>query len=158
MEIDRAAIFSPDRVYRYTLERTWDESLPTVVFVLLNPSTADETVDDPTNVRGMNFARDWECGQCVFVNLFAWRTPSPKVMKKADCPIGPDNDKWIKHWADRADILVAAWGTHGAHRNRNRAVLRLLDGYPLQCFEKTKGGHPKHPLYLKGDSVLESYR
>lgn len=157
MEIIRSAIFSPDRFYRYTLERVWDSDLPTVVFCLLNPSTADETVDDRTNVRGMSFAQAWGCGRCIFVNLFAIRTPKPKVMKASLAPIGPDNDKWIKHWADKADILVAAWGTHGTHRRRNISVLRLLQDHDLKCLGRSKAGHPKHPLYLKADTPLESY-
>ena len=108
----RRAKLSRCGTYRYTLERTWDKSLPTCVFVLLNPSTADATDDDNTIRRGMAFSRAWGCGRCIFVNLFAYRTPHPKELKATGCPIGPKNDRWITHWAKRAKILVAAWGAH----------------------------------------------
>ena len=158
-EIVRRAAFSPCRTYRYTLTRVWDESLPVCVFVLLNPSTATEKVDDPTNKRGMGFATDWNCGTCVFVNLFAFRSPHPSVMKQADDPVGPMNDVYIRHWAQRADIIVAAWGTDGTFRGRDREVVPILQGAAdtVWCLGTTKAGHPKHPLYLKADTELEIY-
>lgn len=157
-EIIRSAQFSKCRLYRYTLERVWDADLPTCVFILLNPSTATELVDDPTNRRGMGFARKWGCGTCVFVNLFAFRTPKPKEMKAAADPVGSLNNRWIKSWSVLADILVAAWGTHGTYRGRDREVLKLLAPHKIMCFGKTKHGHPKHPLYLRSDTKLEVFR
>ena len=157
-EIVRSAQFSECRLYRYTLERVWDADLPTCVFILLNPSTATELIDDPTNRRGMGFARKWGCGTCVFVNLFAFRTPKPKEMKAAENPAGILNDQWIRHWARKADILVAAWGTHGAHQGRDQQVLKLLMPHKIMCLGKTKAGHPGHPLYLRSDTKLEVFR
>ncbi|KKN32462.1 hypothetical protein LCGC14_0813790 [marine sediment metagenome] len=127
------------------------------MFVLLNPSVADQHADDRTNVRGLGFARRRGCGRCVFVNLFAYRTPYPDVMKAAPDPVGPDNDAHIGRWAANADVLVYAWGTHGAHRGRDAEVEALLDGFEPQCLGRTKAGHPKHILYLRADTELERY-
>ena len=85
--IVRAADFSPCKTWRYTLRRTWDEKKPRLLWILLNPSIADETRDDPTNRRGMRFAHSWGYGSLVFCNLFAFRTPEPAEMKKANDPI-----------------------------------------------------------------------
>ena len=156
-DIRRSAIFSPCRTWRYTLERLWDDAKPLVTFVLLNPSTADESHDDPTNRRGIDFAKRWGYGGVVFVNLFAYRTPHPKVMLRQPDPVGPDNDRHIVEQARKAGVVVAAWGANNT-LGRDRAVLRLLDGTPLQCLGTTKNGHPRHPLYLRSNAPLEPYR
>lgn len=152
--IERSAVFSDCEVYRYTLERVWDPSLPRILFVLLNPSTADAVNDDPTNRRGIGFAKAWGFGSCIFVNLFAFRSPDPKVMKAADDPVGEKNDAHILDQASRADRVVAAWGTHGNHQLRDSEVLDLLEGVGLYHLGLTKDGHPKHPLYLSKDTEL----
>lgn len=144
--IKRSADFSPDRKYRYTLIREWDASKPRCLFILLNPSTADAEHDDPTNRRGINFAMSWGYGACVFCNLFAFRTPYPKVMKAEREPVGPENNQWIYTEYERAAITIAAWGTHGGHRNRDQDLLKLLPD--LHHLGLTKHGHPKHILYL----------
>ena len=110
-KIRRHALFSGCKTYRYTLERYWGDG-PVAVFILLNPSTADTEHDDPTNRRGMDFARRWGYDGCIFLNLFAFRTPTPLVLKRAHEPIGPGNDTVIKTWCapQRAGIIVAAWG------------------------------------------------
>lgn len=146
--IKRSADFSPDRKYRYTLIREWDASKPRCLFILLNPSTADAEKDDPTNRRGINFAIQWGFGACVFCNLFAFRTPDPKVMKAEDEPVGPENDEWLLKESKKARITIAAWGIHGTHRDRNERVLELLAGRAVHCMGLTNDGHPKHILYL----------
>lgn len=153
----RRAEFSPDRIYRYTLERTWNPNLGTCVFILLNPSTADAEIDDPTIRRGVGFTQDWGYGRCVFVNLFAYRTSCPAVLREADSPIGRQNDKWIKYWANRATVLVAAWGIHGSYRDRDSKVVKLLVGHTIQCLGLTKAWHPKRILYLPKTTELEVY-
>ena len=144
--IKRNADFSPCRTWRYTLKRVWDKRKPVVLFILLNPSTADAEKDDPTNRRGINYAMSWGYGACVFCNLFAFRTPYPKVMKAEREPVGPENDLWILEEHAKAAVTVAAWGTHGVHRGRDRQVKGLLAG--LNHLGLTKGGHPRHILYL----------
>ena len=152
----RGADFSSCRTYRYTLKRTWDFDKPGVLFILLNPSTADEKNDDPTNRRGIGFAKLWGFGSIVFCNLFAYRTPYPVELKKEKQPIGPDNDKWIKKEAADADLIVAAWGNHGNFMERNEEVKKLISS--MKHLGLTKSGEPKHILYLPGNSELKSFR
>ena len=153
----RGAVFSPCGRYRYTLERRWADG-PMLLWVLLNPSTADAQRDDPTNRRGIGFSRQWGFGACVFVNLFAFRSPRPSEMKAAVWPIGSDNSSHILDQAEKADRIVVAWGTQGPHRNRDRAVLALLSEYKLFCLGTTNVGHPRHPLYLRGDTEMVAYQ
>ncbi len=155
--IRRSADFSPCRTWRYTLVREWDDSLPRLLFVLLNPSTAGEHRDDPTNIRAIRFAMKWGYGSVVFVNLFAVRTPEPRVMMNAVDPVGPDNDRHIREQVERADLVVVAWGVHGTHRRRNKKVLADLADVNLCCLGRTKDGHPKHPLYLPKNSEPQAF-
>lgn len=157
--IRRSAVFSDCGTYRYTLERVWDETLPRLLFLLLNSSTADAFGDDPTNRRGIDFGRRWGYGTVVFANLFGFRSPDPKVMKAAADPVGPDNDRHILEQASKADRIVIAWGTHGHHRSRDLEVLTLLtrSGKPLWHMVLTKAGHPRHPLYLAKTTELQRW-
>ena len=154
----REAVFSDCLRYRYTLERTWETGLPSLLWVLLNPSTATAEKDDPTNRRGIEFSKTWGYGACTFVNLFAWRTPYPFVMLREDEPVGPINNFHILEQAEKADSIVVAWGTKGGHLERDKEVLELLHKYRLQCLGRTKAGYPKHPLFLKADTKLEEFR
>ena len=141
------ATFSPCRSYRYSLWREWGEdSLGYAMFIGLNPSTADETRDDPTVRRCINFAMYWGFGALCMTNLFAFRATDPTVMKVQSDPNGPDNNATLKKLATDAGVVVAAWGTHGTHRGRDKEVLGMLPG--LKCLALTKDGLPKHPLYL----------
>jgi hypothetical protein len=141
--------FSPDRVYRYCLRRTWELDNTPVVFIGLNPSIADETIDDPTIRRCCNFAKDWGFGGIIMLNLFAFRATDPEAMKKADDPVGPMNDAILKReiLIDEPPLVVAAWGTHGVFKERCYYVESLLRG-SLSCLLRSKDGHPMHPLYL----------
>jgi len=148
--IKRTADFSPCQTWRYTLKRVWDDDKPSVLFILLNPSTADEVQDDPTNRRGIGFAMDWGFGGVVFCNLFAVRTPDPKVMMRTEDPVGPMNNHWITQQSYSCPTIVLAWGSHGAFMGRDKEVLAMLQKSKktLFCLGCTKGGHPKHILYL----------
>jgi len=107
------AVFDPTRTFRYRLSRTWDREGPVVAFVMLNPSTADAEVLDPTVRRCVGFARAWEFGSLEVVNLFAFRATDPRDLLLAAAPVGPDNDQAIVDAASAADRVVAAWGTRG---------------------------------------------
>ena len=145
----RQTILSPCRQYRYVLWREWDKTNASyVLFVGLNPSTADETEDDPTIRRCMNYAKRWGYGALCMVNLFAYRATDPDAMKAHPQPVGTENDYWIRKMAREAGVVVAAWGVHGTHAHRDEIVKRLL-GPKLTYLRKTKAGHPRHPLYLK---------
>lgn len=151
-----SAEFSPSRAYRYALWRWWDRSKGYAFFIGLNPSTADETLDDPTIRRCKRFAADWGYGGLCMANLFALRATDPKVMQAHPRPVGPDNDKWLKKLAREAGIAIAAWGCHGSHRNRDAVVLDMIP--EMQCLGLTKDGKPRHPLYLPANSTpMETY-
>lgn len=143
-----SAIFSPDRRYRYTLERTVGDSDTTLMVIGLNPSTADETTDDPTIRRCIGFARSWGAGRLVMTNLFAYRATEPRDMLVAADPVGPDNDVRLCDVALTADLILAAWGVNGGFMNRNSYVTLMLGARPMACLGLTQGGHPRHPLYV----------
>jgi hypothetical protein len=152
---DAGALFSPCRTYRYALWRTWDERLPAVLFVGLNPSTADETADDPTVRRCRGFARDWGYGGFVLCNLFAYRATDPRALLRAEEPVGPENDRWLRHYSEQAGLIVAAWGVRGGWRGRDREVLGMREEW--RCLGTGKAGFPRHPLYVRRDCVPASY-
>jgi len=152
--LKKGAVFSPCRTWRYTLERRWDDALPRALFVLLNPSTADEIQDDPTIRRCINFAKSWGYGSANIVNIFAFRSPYPGVMKKHEDSVGPENDRYILSEARKADLVILAWGVHGVWKDRGSEVLFMLglEGHDPMCLGTTKDGQPKHPLYLRADT------
>jgi len=152
------AIFSPCRTYRYALTRQWDNSLPYVLFIGLNPSTANEMDDDPTIRRCKRFAADWGYGSVCMANLFALRSTAPKNMLKHDAPIGVDNDVWLQDLAREAEVIVCAWGARGGHQRRDKIVIDLLSSHKLTCLGVTKKGKPRHPLYIKANKKLEVFR
>lgn len=148
------AVFSECGNYRYALSRVWDTSLPAVMFIGLNPSTADATVNDPTVRRCIGFAHSWGYGTIYMMNLFAFRATNPKVMQAAERPIGPDTDVWLKRVWDRSKMHIAAWGANGGYLARDVFVPKKLDPHEimLYCLGTTKGGMPRHPLYIKADT------
>lgn len=125
-----------------------------LVFVMLNPSTADAEHDDPTLRRCIGFAKAWGYGELVVCNLFALRATDPAGLRTAEDPIGPDNDVAIAHWTQRAQRVVCAWGTLGALQGRDATVLAALRATrPVYALGFTRDGHPRHPLYVKADQV-----
>lgn len=152
------AVLDSTGTYRYLLWREWDAIAPRVVFVMLNPSTACATTDDPTIRRCTRFAQSWGYGSVEGVNLFAYRAPYPKVLRLVPDPIGPDNDRSLLEAKQRAQIIIVAWGHHGTLGNRHQAVFPLLaDKGCLYCLGMTKAGHPRHPLYVRSDTTPVPY-
>ena len=139
------AKFSKCRKYRYALWRTWDESKPYAMFIGLNPSTADETKDDPTIRRCIYFSKAWGYGGLCMTNLFSYRATKPDDMLTAQNPIGRENNKWINFLAVDAGIIIAAWGNNGSFLGRSAETLAMLPN--LYCFKLNKSGEPAHPLY-----------
>ena len=135
--------------------RIWDETKPYALFICLNPSTADETDDDPTLRRCIEFARSWGYGGLCMGNLFAFRATQPKDLMKSSNPIGDDNDYWLKKLSKDAHVVIAGWGNHGVFLNRSEIVKKMLPN--LYCLKKNKSGQPSHPLYLKKHSQLLVY-
>ncbi|HEX7861822.1 MAG TPA: DUF1643 domain-containing protein [Verrucomicrobiae bacterium] len=149
---DRRTVFSLCRRYRYTLWREWEPLLNRryVQFIGLNPSTADEVQDDPTIRRCIDFAKRWGAGALCMTNAFAWRDTDPEMMKLQRRPIGALNDRYILRVAAEAEFVVAAWGKHGTHRDRDRKLLALLSQIqkPIYCLRVNDDGTPQHPLYI----------
>ena len=140
-------MFDKSGKYRYRLRRIWDESKPLVAFIMLNPSTADASANDPTIRRCIRFAHDWGYGGMIAVNLFAYRATLPRTLKRARRPVGPENDDYLLQTHEDAALTVFAWGVHGVWRERDREVIDLLgEGF---CLGVTKDGIPRHPLYLR---------
>ena len=151
------ACLSPCRTYRFALWRIWDYSKPMAVFIGLNPSTADESEDDPTIRRCKRFASDWGCGGMVMLNLFAVRATDPKVMMKHSDPVGYTNDNVLRAYTLDVKVIVCAWGAHGGFQGRDKEVIDLLSDRELKCLGTTKDGKPRHPLYIRADKELEVF-
>jgi hypothetical protein len=139
------ATFSPCCTYRYELLRVWDDAMPTVCFVMLNPSTADHRNDDPTIRRCIGFAKSWDYGGIRVVNLFAYRATNPRTLKHVRDRVGPDNDEWIEAAIRNSGLAIAAWGANPMARDRSVTLKGKCD---LWCLGTTKSGAPKHPLYV----------
>lgn len=149
--LDSGAYISDDELYRYHLWRVWDEKLPRVLFIMLNPSTASATKDDPTITRLVGYAERWGFGRLDVVNLFAFRSPHPKVMKAfAGDRVGLYNNAAIFGQAHKTNQIIVAWGRNGDdYLERVGDVLTMLNPYELWCLGYTKLGQPLHPLMLK---------
>ena len=159
-----AAVFSPCRRYRYVLERDLLEPLlmparPKVAsFIGLNPSTADEMVDDPTLRRCQAFARTWGYDRLRMLNMYAWRSTDPEALWGLPDPVGPENDAHLTAGTADAGVIVCAWGVN-AEAAREADLVRLLhgNGRSLSALKLTQDGRPNHPLYLPKSLVPIPY-
>jgi hypothetical protein len=155
------ATFDGSHRYRYVLRRAWDPAMGDkghVCFIGLNPSTADERTDDPTVRRCVRYAHRWGYSSMVMLNIFALRSTDPQLLYAELDPVGNGNNGALAaecraHPTLGQPLVVACWGTHGAHRLRGREVRQLLRDYriPVHHLGLTKEGHPRHPLYLRND-------
>lgn len=152
------AMFSPCRTYRYLLTRKWGTGGYWCAFIGLNPSTADESVDDPTIRRCIGFAKLWGYDGLIMLNIFALRSTDPKYLKVHPNPLGECNDLVIDLALWHSKLNVAAWGHHGALFGRGLDVATsVMMRHSLHCLGRTASGSPKHPLYLRGDSKPEPW-
>jgi hypothetical protein len=154
-----SAVLSKDRKYRYRLTRDFGVGNGACCFVMLNPSTADEHVNDPTIRRCIDFAKRFGCGSLEVVNLFALRATDPKALRiEGAGAIGPDNDQHIAEACNASHIIVCAWGNHGSYLDRAKdvlAVIRAQQGASPQALKINRStGQPAHPLYLPAASKL----
>lgn len=153
-----SAEISPCGQYRYTLDRPRLDGFPDAgraVFCMLNPSTADATVDDPTIRRCRGFAERWGCNGITVVNLYALRSTEPRALWEHPDPVGPENDFRLGRIARQCGDVVCAWGA-AAREDRVRQVVEIFRNARarLFCLGTTKDGHPRHPLYVRGDQPL----
>jgi hypothetical protein len=144
------ASFSPDRKYRWSLFRLWQPASPLACYVLLNPSTADESENDPTVERCQVRAMNAGFGGLIVVNIFAWRSTDPAVLYTLPDPVGPENDAAIVRAVQQSKLVVCGWGMHGDLRGRGREVEKLIRsaGKVPHALRINSDGSPKHPLYL----------
>lgn len=155
------AVFSTCGQYRYLLGREAESMAPmkaSALFVMLNPSTADATVDDPTLRRCRGFAKLWDCNGCTVVNVYALRATDPAELWTHADPVGPENDEWLSRAASISRDVVCAWGVH-AQPERVEQVIRILtaERARLWCLGTTKDGAPRHPLYVRNDQQLTQW-
>ncbi len=161
-----SAAFSADefRVYRYDLTRNWGPGAQHV-WVMLNPSTADETFDDPTIRRCINFSKSWGAGRLVVVNLYAMRATRPAKLLDVDDPEGPENAWYVRQHitAHQTTMVIAAWGAFVDKltiKTGQRIAIESMAhvaNKPVRCLGRTQSGAPRHPLYVRGDTEPESY-
>ena len=152
--LQRTATFSgEDNCYRDELRRVWNAGMPLLVVCMLNPSHASHEIDDQTVLALMHFGREWGYGGLLIVNLYSWRSPSPKLMKANDARVGPNNGQALEdamaYARDNGGKLLVAWGADGNFEGRadwfvSRAT--RIYGLLLVCLGKTRGGDPKHPM------------
>ena len=158
--LKRDATISDCGQYRYLLSRSWDSALQRALFIMLNPSTADAEIDDATIRSCIRLCKAWGGGGFEVVNLFGWRATNPKELLISDDPVGPHNDDIAKMAINRCDVVICAWGQNkvmGPLRPKQMRDLVLSQRPTAFCLGITKGGHPKHPLYLKTETPLQTY-
>jgi hypothetical protein len=153
-----SAVLSDCGTYRYELRRSWDTHGPWCLWVMLNPSTADAALDDPTLRRCRGFSRSWGYGGIVVVNLYALRAPDPRQLRAHPDPVGDRNDDHIHAAVLDADVVVCAWGGHRVAARRAGVVTGILRSagthLGVHCLGVTTSGAPRHPLYTPGATRL----
>lgn len=139
-------------LYRHMLWRYWGPGKTFLHVCGLNPSTAGHTANDPTIRREIDFAKRWGFDGLLKTNAFDLRATNPKVMLRHLAPMSEDCDWWIYECSKRAGLDVAAWGKDGGHNNRSFYLKRM---FVWKCLGKTQNGQPRHPLYVRADTILE---
>lgn len=147
----RDAVFDESEKYRYSLYREWDNSLPRILFIMLNPSTANHDTEDHTSRQCLYFSKKFGYGSLEIVNLYAYVSTDPKQLKESDDPIGKKNNAYILEAAKRAKTVVIAWGEKHLMKQRNKEITKLLReyGHQVYCLDVTKSGHPRHPSRMR---------
>jgi len=144
------AVLDECRENRFLLLRIWNDRLPRVVFCLTNPSTADESVDDPTARKVQTYGRLWGYGSVAIVNTFSWRCTNPRELpvRRETPETVQRNFQHIEEAARAAHLVVCGWGRWGALGGRARAVRTLLRPFSPSVLRLISNGEPEHPLYL----------
>lgn len=155
---DTGADISPDRLFRYRLWRRWGDG-PSMTFIGLNPSTADEAKDDQTIRKCIGFALRNGCEAVEMLNLFAFRARHPADLKAAVDPIGPKNDATLLQSSQQAQFVVACWGSDGRFEQRDATVIAMLqdNGIVVKCLGTTQMGLPRHPVMCPYSATITSF-
>jgi len=160
-ELQSGAVISPCGEYRYRLWRRWNDLQPVMVWVMLNPSTADASQDDPTIRRCIGFAKREGFGSIDVLNVFALRATNPDALLSHRDPFGPDNEEWLLGCRQRHAMSQLVLGFGAIHSPRllshyKRAWCAFVQAKP-NCFGITKAGWPRHPLYLPGNAAIQEW-
>lgn len=161
-DVSKGAEFSECGKYRYQLWRIWNDKLPKVLFIMLNPSTAGASEDDNTIRRCIGFAKSWGYGGLYVGNIFAYRSTDPKYLLKAPDPVGKENNRHLSEMGNKCKAAVLAWGNPATTK---KVINSLYPKYypldnvriPLYYIQRCKDGTPAHPLYLKSDLKLNRW-
>ena len=148
----REAEFSIDKKERYSLKREWDKSKNKILYIMLNPSLADDKNDDPTIRRLINFTKKFNYGGFLVGNIFTTITPNPKELDKSKGMSDKNFEELIK-LINKVDQIVYAWGNSVEEPQHLKELI-----LSPKCFGKNLNGTPKHPLYLPKNSILIDYR
>jgi hypothetical protein len=154
-----SAIISDCGKFRYALTRRWSEG-PTALFIMLNPSTADANMDDPTIRRCVGFAKREGCGGIRVENLYAFRATSPDEMFLYGYNATGNTDYFIREALSEEGPVICAWGADSRSKLRASRVFAIINGKGVtpQCLGITKSGAPRHPLYVKKDAPLVPFQ
>ena len=157
--LENDAVISDCGKYRYLLRRTWDYNRPRALLVMLNPSTADATLDDATIRSCVRLLNGQGYGSMEVVNVYAYRATDPSELTKQADPFGPRNETTIAAAVGRCDVVICAWGAYPpARQHASRLLNEVRSRRPATyCFGKTKAGAPKHPLYIKSGTPLQVF-
>ncbi|MAM05239.1 MAG: hypothetical protein CMD06_04690 [Flavobacteriales bacterium] len=149
----KKALFSKDQKYRYLLERTWNNSKKKLLFIMLNPSSADSKKDDPTIRRLISFSKKWGYGGFKVCNLYSYVTSSPSTLYSSSNILGYKNKSYIKKQIKNSDCIVYAWGNTEAEPHWLKKIVKTS-----YCIGINKNGTPKHPLYINSNAKLLNYK
>lgn len=165
MSVHKSAVISACKLYRYELRRVWNTSLPLLGALWLNPSTADAEHDDNSLTRGIGFTERAGYGGLVLCNPFGYRATNFRDLLDSSAAgidvIGSENDSYIVGMANECKNIFCGWGSNAEDRlvsSRVSQVLGILNGARLWHLGLTKGGHPKHPLYLKSETTFSEWK
>lgn len=154
------AVFDAERIYRYSLHRTWGIGC-CVLWIMLNPSTADEHVLDPTLRRCEGFSRAWGFYGFEVCNLFAYRSTDPDALPLvAGDIVGPKNDDTIVAATMRNQSIIVGWGRHKVAAERAKRVAAMLAemNRTPHCLGTNQDGSPWHPLYVPASTLLKVWQ
>jgi len=153
--LSTGACISPCGTYRYWLSRQFGIGSRSIMFVGLNPSTADETLDDPTIRRCVSFAMLWGYDRLYMGNVYALRSTDPRLLYTTTVdPVGPDNLFHLNEMAVTVERIVAAWGANKLTPKAKGIADWLKSLNKTYCLGQNMNGTPKHPLYISSRSLL----
>ncbi len=152
-QTNNGAIFSDCKKYRFVLWRIWNKNKPYIMFIGLNPSTANENIDDPTIKRVTKLANRWGYGGIYMLNLFPFITPDPEKLNVYNNPFAK-NDQWISTIHAKCEKIIFAWGSFKEAKARERAIKSKFKGLALKI---NIDGSPRHPLYVRNDTKAIIY-